>query len=67
MPCRAATPVPAMIAAGVARPSAQGQAITSTATAGSSASSSAAPRQKNQPQKVMSATASTAGTKTDAT
>jgi hypothetical protein len=33
MPCRAATPVPAMMAAGVARPSAQGQAITSTATA----------------------------------
>ena len=33
MPWRAATPVPAMIAVGVARPSAQGQAITSTATA----------------------------------
>ena len=33
MPCRAATPVPAMIAVGVASPSAQGQAITSTATA----------------------------------
>jgi hypothetical protein len=33
MPCFAATPVPAMMAAGVASPSAQGQAITSTATA----------------------------------
>ena len=33
MPWRAATPVPTMIAVGVARPSAQGQAITSTATA----------------------------------
>ena len=33
MPCCAATPVPAMMATGVASPSAQGQAITSTATA----------------------------------
>ena len=33
MPKRAATPVPAMIAAGVARPSAHGQAITNTETA----------------------------------
>ena len=33
MPCLAATPVPAMMAVGVASPSAQGQAITSTATA----------------------------------
>ena len=33
MPKRAATPVPAMMAAGVAKPSAQGQAITSTDTA----------------------------------
>ena len=33
MPWRAATPVPAMIAVGVARPKAQGQAITRTATA----------------------------------
>lgn len=30
MPCRAPRPVPTMIAVGVARPSAQGQAITST-------------------------------------
>ncbi|MDT4842085.1 hypothetical protein FQZ97_759720 [compost metagenome] len=43
MPCCAATPVPAMMAVGVARPSAQGQAITSTATACSSASSADAP------------------------
>ena len=33
IPCRAATPVPAMMAVGVASPSAQGQAMTSTATA----------------------------------
>jgi hypothetical protein len=33
MPALAPTPVPTMIAVGVARPSAQGQAITSTATA----------------------------------
>ena len=33
MPCFAATPVPAMMAVGVASPNAQGQAITSTATA----------------------------------
>ena len=32
-PCRTATPMPAMMAAGVAKPSAQGQATTSTATA----------------------------------
>jgi Cu+-exporting ATPase len=42
MPWRAATPVPAMIAAGVARPRAQGQAITSTATAFISACSTPA-------------------------
>ena len=33
MPKRAATPVPAMMAAGVAKPNAQGQAITNTDTA----------------------------------
>ena len=33
IPKRAATPVPAIMAAGVARPSAQGQAMTSTDTA----------------------------------
>ena len=42
MPCRAAAPVPTMIAAGVARPSAHGQAITSTATAFTSAVSAPA-------------------------
>lgn len=31
MPCEAATPVPTMTAVGVARPRAQGQAMTSTA------------------------------------
>ena len=41
MPWRAAAPVPAMIAAGVARPKAQGQAITSTATARIKATSTA--------------------------
>ena len=39
MPWRAATPVPAMMAAGVAKPSAQGQAITNTATLWMSATS----------------------------
>ena len=66
MPCRAATPVPAMMAAGVARPSAQGQAITSTATACSRASSTAAPCH-SQPASVTAAITSTAGTKTAAT
>jgi hypothetical protein len=46
MPCFAATPVPAMMAAGVASPSAQGQAITSTATARISAVSG---RRRPQP------------------
>jgi hypothetical protein len=43
---RAATPVPAMMAAGVARPSAHGQAMTSTATARSSAVSASAPERQ---------------------
>jgi len=38
MPFCAATPVPAMMAAGVANPKAHGQAITNTATALMSAS-----------------------------
>ena len=37
MPCEAATPVPTMTAVGVARPSAHGQAMTSTAMPNSSA------------------------------
>jgi hypothetical protein len=63
MPRRAATPVPAMMAVGVARPNAQGQAITSTATALISACSSPAPGQP-QPTKVSTAMPSTTGTKT---
>jgi len=63
MPRRAATPVPAMIAVGVARPSAQGQAITSTATALISACSQS-PLQASQPKKVSTAMPSTTGTKT---
>ena len=66
MPCRAATPVPAMIAAGVARPSAQGQAITITATDRISATSKPTPA-AHQPSSVASATSSTTGTNTAAT
>ena len=54
--------VPAMMAAGVASPSAQGQAITITATAWISAASSPAPM-ASQPARVTSATTSTTGTK----
>ena len=63
MPFFAATPVPVMMAAGVASPSAQGQAITSTATARIMASSKPAPIH-SQPSSVASATSSTTGTKT---
>ena len=63
MPWRAATPVPAMIAAGVARPRAQGQAITSTATALINACSRLAPA-SSQPPRVSRAISSTAGTNT---
>ncbi len=66
MPWRAATPVPAMIAAGVARPRAQGQAITSTATALISACSTPAPA-SSQPPRVTRAITSTAGTNTPLT
>ena len=41
MPCEAATPVPTMTAVGVARPSAQGHAMTSTAMPNSSANRNA--------------------------
>ena len=63
MPCFAATPVPAMMAAGVARPSAHGQAMTSTATAWINASSTGAPA-NSQPTTVSSAITSTTGTNT---
>ena len=52
MPRRAAAPVPTMIAAGVARPSAQGQAMTRTATAFSTAADTSAPA-AHQPRKVI--------------
>ena len=63
MPCFAATPVPAMMAAGVASPSAQGQAITSTATARISAVSAPTPAH-SQPSSVSKAITSTTGTNT---
>ncbi len=66
MPWRAATPVPAMMAVGVARPSAQGQAMTSTATALRIAASQS-PEARPQPSSVTSAIAITTGTKTSLT
>ncbi len=63
MPWRAATPVPAMIAVGVARPRAQGQAITSTATALTRACSRPTPATSQAPR-VTSAMRITTGTKT---
>ncbi|VWC25877.1 hypothetical protein BST28156_06135 [Burkholderia stagnalis] len=62
-PWRAATPVPAMIAAGVARPSAHGHAITSTATALRIAVSAPAPA-ISQPTSVSAAMPRIAGTNT---
>ena len=59
----AATPVPAMIAVGVARPSAQGQAMTSTATALSTALVQS-PVARPQPSSVASAISTTTGTNT---
>ena len=63
MPRRAAAPLPAMMAVGVARPSAQGQAMTSTATAYRMAAPS---RRRRIPSraKVIKAMATTTGTKT---
>ena len=63
MPWRAATPVPAMMAVGVARPSAQGQAMTSTATAFSSPACHC-PASRPQPSSVSKASPMTTGTKT---
>ncbi|MNX94006.1 hypothetical protein D3C86_1262210 [compost metagenome] len=64
-PCSAPLPVPTMMAMGVARPMAQGQAMTSTATAAvrALAQSPGAPT-KNQPTKVARAIPTTMGTKT---
>ena len=63
IPYFAATPVPAMMATGVAKPIAQGQAITSTATARIRATSSGSPA-NIQPASVASATTKTTGTNT---
>ena len=56
-------PVPAMIAAGVARPSAHGQAITRTAIAATIAGSMPRPA-SSQPARVAAAITSTTGTNT---
>ena len=66
MPSCAPRPVPTMIAVGVARPSAQGQAMMSTATAAVNASSTESPR-TNQAARVTRAMVSTVGTNTAAT
>ena len=65
MPCSAALPVPTMIAVGVARPSAQGQAMISTAIAACEREGQRAARARSssQPTKVSAARTSTAGTK----
>ncbi len=71
-PIVAPLPVPTMMAVGVARPMAHGQAITSTATILISArenwltpeSAATAGPKKNQPKKVKTAYTITAGTKT---
>ena len=55
-----------MMAAGVAKPKAQGQAITSTATARINATSSGSPM-ASQPKSVAIAINSTTGTNTAAT
>ena len=65
MPRFAAMPVPAITATGVARPSAHGQAITSTATAWTIAISTPLPC-SIQPASVASAMSNTTGTKTAA-
>ena len=62
MPAAAPRPVPTMIAVGVARPSAQGQAITSTATALTKAWVKS-PAKIHQPAKARRAMAVTTGTK----
>ena len=63
-PLSAPLPVPTMIESGVARPSAQGQAMTSTATAETRAKVRAGEGPKsNQTTKVAIATKITAGTK----
>ena len=66
MPARAAAPIPTVRAVGVASPSAQGQAITSTETACRIATLAGAPA-ISQPARLAAETTSTKGTKTAAT
>ena len=63
MPRRAPTPVPTIIAVGVANPNAQGHAITSTAIKRCKATSNEAPA-TNHPANVQRANPNTTGTKT---
>ena len=63
-PLLAAAPVATMTAVGVASPSAQGHAMTSTLTAWSRAVSSVASRPKRQPRNVNAASVMTTGTNT---
>ena len=63
MPRRAASPVPTMVAAGVAMPNAQGQATSNTEMAWVIARSGPTPA-ANQPRKVRAETPMTAGMKT---
>ena len=64
MPCSAPLPVPTMIAVGVARPSAQGQAMTNTATIKIMLSVKPTRPTRSQPKKVSSAVPMTTGTNT---
>lgn len=64
MPCRVARPKPTITAVGVAKPMAQGQAITKTAMAFNMACGAGKLKAKNPKTKVKMATAKTAGTKT---
>ena len=63
MPCFAPTPLPTMIATGVARPSAHGQLITSTEIPLASANPTVCPA-RSQTTTVTNAMRSTAGTNT---
>ncbi len=66
IPSSAPLPIPAIIAVGVARPNAQGQAITSTATKRIMAEIKS-PVSPHQTKKVINAISKTNGTKTAAT
>jgi len=64
MPCFAPLPVPTMMAVGVARPSAQGQLMTSTAMPWTTAFDTSMPEKTSQAAKTTTAMAMTAGTNT---